>query len=125
MADLRDSFTTAELIWICAATNLLAAFLIVFGRSYLRWLGTLVLLHALILAVELLLLAPMRPPMGIVLTDRVAVFAEPREAADLQAVLTLRAGVEVEVLAAGPEWSKVRVGERSGYLRAESLQLVN
>ncbi|MHC5064428.1 MAG: BatD family protein [Planctomycetota bacterium] len=125
LADLRDSFTRTELLWVCVATNLLAALLLVFGRSYLRWLGTLVLLHALLLIIELLVLAPMRPPTGIVLPDRASVFAEPRESADLQAVLTLRAGVQVEVLAEGPVWSKVRVGDRSGYLRASEIQVIS
>lgn len=124
LADLRDSFTGAELLLIAAIGNLLAALLLIFGRSYLRWLGLLVLLHALLLIMELLVLAPMRAPMGIVLADQVSVFAEPRESKELQAVLTLRAGVEVEVLAEGPEWSKVRVGDRSGYLRAAEVRVI-
>jgi len=124
VAHLRDAFTRRELLWIALATNLLAAAFSIFARSYLRWVGGLLFLGALVLSTELLLLGPARAPCAIITADQAMVYAEPRESPDLEPVLTLRGGVQVGVLAMGPKWVKVQVGERSGYLRSEAIEIV-
>lgn len=119
---LRDSTTVPERLWLCALCNALAALALVFGRRALRWLGALLLLPALLLAAEVLWLGPARAPRGIVTERRVDVVAEPR--AGLDAVVKLRGGAEVDVLSAGPEWTLVRAGGRSGYVPSRAIGVI-
>jgi tetratricopeptide (TPR) repeat protein len=124
LAALRDSFTVRERIGLAVALHLLAAALLVLGwrRSLLRAGGLLLAVPAALLAVELLVLLPARSPRGIVIAARGEVTAEPR--AGLEAVVKLRRGASVEVLAEGPSWTKVRAGAREGYLPADAVEVV-
>lgn len=115
LAQLSSYFTPRELVGICAAMQLLAALLLVFGwRSLpLRVLGLLVLLPALALALDLLWLQPQRPRRGIAL-QQVAITAEPRAQAPV--VATVQPGVELEVAGGDPgSWLRVQIEGRKGY----------
>jgi len=121
---LRDACTPRERVIAAVAMHLLSAFLLVLGwrRVLLRTLGFLVLGPALLLTVELLVLAPARPPRGILVAERGAVTAEPRSG--LEPVVKLRRGASVDVLGEGPTWVKVRAGEREGYLPADAVAVI-
>lgn len=124
LASVRDLLTPRERVWTCVGLHVLAALLLVLGwrRLLTRTLGFVVLLPAVLLAIELLVLAPGRPLRGIVVADRGAVTAEPRR--DLEPVVKLRRGASVAVLGEGPTWVKVQVGEREGYLAADAVQVI-
>ncbi len=124
LASLRDALTAREQLAVCIALHLLAAGLLVFGwrRGVVRVLGGVVLLPAMLLTIELLVLAPSRAARGIVVAARAEVTAEPR--AGLEAVVKLRRGATVEVLGEGPSWTKVRVGAREGYVPVDAVDVV-
>ena len=121
---LRDRLTPVERLLACALCMAIAAGLFVFGwrRIGLRWIGALVLLPGLWLAVEQLWLAPARPPVGIAL-QKVAVVSEPR--AGLEPIATVRAGVALPVLG-GDQGAFVRIAVegRSGYVPREMVAIV-
>jgi hypothetical protein len=75
-----------------------------------------------VFAVELLWLAPNRPPVAIAL-ERLELRAEPR--ADLPSLATVRPGVAVEVHGSlGGSWLRVAIGDRIGYAPAATLAVV-
>jgi hypothetical protein len=92
------------------------------ARRAPRLVGVLVAVPFVWLALEVTWVGPSRPARGVVLAPKSALVAEPRKG--LPAVAELRAGVTVEVLGRGPEWTRVRVGERSGYVPAPELGIV-
>lgn len=122
---VRDSLTGAELLVLCALCNLIAAVgLVVFWRRpSLRAVGAIALLPALVLAAELLVFGPQRPPRAIV-TAQAALRAEPREAKELPVLATLAPGAAVEWLGIAGEWARVRAGGRSGYVPAAAVEPV-
>ncbi|MCC6671857.1 MAG: BatD family protein [Planctomycetes bacterium] len=124
LARARESFTPLETVALAVLANLWAALLLLLGwrRTAARFLGLAILVPALLLALEVLWFAPARPPRGIVLRDRSELAAEPR--AGLPALLTLRAGAEVDVLGEGPSWTEVRVRGRRGYLPRGTVGVV-
>ncbi len=120
VASLRDALTTTELLVWALVCNALAALGLVFGRGALRVAGAVVAVPALLLGLELLVLGPARPPEAIILAaPRARVVAEPREG--LEPVATLRAGARVEVVGRGPEWTRVALPDREGYVRTGEL----
>ncbi len=122
---LRDSLTGWELLALCALCNLVAALGLVacWRRSAFRAAGAIALLPALVLAAELLVLAPQRPARAIVVATA-ALRAEPREAKELPVLATLAPGADVEWLGAAGEWARVRSSGRTGYVPAQSVQPV-
>ncbi len=124
VAELRSRFTGRELLALCVLFHALAAVGLVLGRSrgWLRVMGGVFAVPAVLLSLELLWFAPVRADIGIVVTPRAELVAEPQ--AGLDAVLVLREGVEVEVLSTGPEWTRVRVQGRSGYVPAATVGVV-
>ena len=124
VAALRDSLTPAERLGLALALHALAAGLLVLGgrRGLFRLLGGLLLIPGLLLAVELVWLLPARPPRAIVTAPQAELAAEPREG--LAAVAKLRRGASVVVLGEGPTWTKVRAGDREGYLPAGVIEVV-
>lgn len=125
LASLRDSMTVGERRWACIGLHALAATLLVLGwrRQVCRVLGFVVLVPATVLSVEILFLAPGRPPAAIVVAERAGVVAEPR--AGLDAVVKLRRGARVHVLGEGPQWVKVRAGAREGYVPADAVEVID
>ena len=121
---LRASFTGSELLLLCVLCNAVAALGLVWLRSHtwLRVVGYVAVVPALLLTLEVVWLGPARPPAGIVVTARAALVAEPRDG--LEPVLELREGVAVELLSAGPAWVRVRVSGRSGYVPTDSVGVV-
>lgn len=124
VAALRARFTPGELLLLCVLCNVVAAACLVLGwrRGWARILGALALVHALLLAAEVLWFGPTRPPLGIVTARQADLVSEPRDGLD--AVLVLREGVDVEVLSAGPAWTRVRVQGRAGYVAAGDVGVV-
>ena len=116
---LRDSMTWTELLMLGVALQFAAAVSLLFAGKTGRWIGAALLVPAVLVSLELCWWGPVRPGRAIVLAQHTEVVAEPRDGMD--AVLKLRAGVTVEVLGEGPTWSRVRVGERDGYVRSEVL----
>ncbi len=124
VAALRDSLTPRERLWLAVALHALAAALFVLGgrRGVFRILGSVLLVPGLLLAVELLWLLPARLPHAIVTAPHADIVAEPREG--LAAVAKLRRGASVDVIGEGPTWTKVRAGEREGYVPAGLIEVV-
>jgi tetratricopeptide (TPR) repeat protein len=122
LAELRDALTPWERLWLCAGLNLLAAGLVLLGGRRLRAIGVVVLFPALLVLLEVAWWGPVRPPKGIVTVPKVALRAEPK--AELEALMTIRAGVAVAVLQEGPAWTRVRLRDRQGYLPNDSLVVV-
>lgn len=125
VARLLRRFTTTELQLACAGLMTLAAAALLFGwrRSWLRWLGGLLLVHAVAIAAELLWLAPARPMRAIAL-QRLELAAEPR--ADLPALATVRPGVTVTVLgSAVGSFVRVQAGDRIGYVPTASVGVID
>lgn len=122
LASIRDSLTAAERLWVCILLNLIAALLVCFGSRRLRIMGAVVTLLAVVAIVEVAILGPGRPPMGIVLDPEVAMRAEPD--ARLEARLTIIAGVSVEVLSRGSGWTKIRAEGHTGYVESASIAVV-
>lgn len=124
VAELRSRLTGRELLWLCVLFNALAAAgLVLFrSRTACRVVGWVALVPAVALSLEVLWLGPSRAPGGIVVATKTDLVAEPREGLD--PVLELREGVAVEVLSRGPTWTQVRVSGRSGYVRADSVGVV-
>ena len=124
VADLRASFTSLELVGLCVLFNALAAACLVLGRrsGWLRAIGMVAVVPATALILEVLWLGPSRAPAAIVTARQTDLVSEPREGLD--AVLVLREGVAVDVLAAGPSWTRVQVEGRSGYVAAADLGMV-
>ena len=114
VAELRARLTAAELLWLCVLCNAVAAAGLVLFRSRIVWrmIGYVVLLPAILLALEVLWFGPSRAPGGIVVASKTALVSEPREGLD--PVLELREGVAVEVLSQGPTWTHVRVSRSFG-----------
>lgn len=123
VAALRDRFTGPELLAFAIAAHTLVALLLWSGRRrpLLRALALLCFVPAVLLALELLWWRPARPPHGIVL-GATSVRAEPRD--DLPAVLELKPGVTVAVLAAGDRFTKIRAAGRSGWIHTDSVGTV-
>jgi SH3-like domain-containing protein len=81
-----------------------------------------VLAPGVLFAVELLLLAPARPPAAVAL-EKVAIVAEPRDG--LEAIATVRAGVVLDVLGSGQgAWMRVGIGEKRGYVPSAAVLVV-
>jgi hypothetical protein len=111
---------------MCVLCNALAAALVCFGGRRLRMLGGVIAVPALILLVEVAVLQPQRPLKGIVVEPGTKVRAEP--SADLEHILTVRAGVAVEVLGtgsgSGSKWTLVRVEGRKGFAPSRALVVI-
>lgn len=122
LAQVRDRFTPWERLWLCTGLNLVAAALVLLGGRRLRAVGILLALPALLALLEVSWWGPARPPTGIVTVPRTALRSEPK--VELEALMTLRAGVAVAVLQEGPAWTRVRLRDREGYLPNDSLQVV-
>jgi hypothetical protein len=124
VAAIRDSYTPRERFWMCVLCNALAAALVCFGGRRLRMLGGVIAVPALILLVEVAVLQPQRPLKGIVVEPGTKVRAEP--SADLEHILTVRAGVAVEVLGtgSGSKWTQVRVEGRKGFAPSRALVVI-
>ena len=124
VAAIRDSYTPRERFWMCVLCNALAAALVCFGGRRLRMLGGVIAVPALILLVEVAVLQPQRPLKGIVVEPGTKVRAEPN--ADLEHILTVRAGVAVDVLGtgAGSKWTQVRVEGRKGFAPSRALVVI-
>lgn len=112
---VRDRLLPRERLLLCGAGMLVAAWCLLLGwrRLGLRWIGVLVLVPTLVIALDLLWFAPQRPARAVAL-QKLALVSEPR--AGLEPVATVRPGFVVELLG-GAEGSfvRVRAGERSGY----------
>ena len=123
VADLRDRLTRSELLWACALFQLLASGLLVWGRKRrpLRIAGVVICVPALLLALEVLWFGPARQPRAVILKGA-QVLAEPL--AGLEPVLRLKPGVTVSLLGRVNEWSRIEVGDRSGYVPAASLGVI-
>lgn len=121
---LRDGFTPRERFWITFGLGALAAAAVVLGgrRRWVRMLGFGLAVPFLVLVVDLVLLAPGRPPGGIVLAKNAALVSEPR--AGLVPLAQLRSGVRVEVLGRFPGWTKIAVGGKSGYLPEAEIGVI-
>ena len=119
LANMRDSFTARERFWLCVLCNALAAGLLFFGGRRLRILGIVAAVPALLLVVEIGFLAPNRPPKGIVISPQAALRSEP--SADLAPLMTIRAGVAVDVLGSSSGWTVVRARGRKGWLPADAV----
>ncbi len=119
-----DRFRWSERAAVCGFAMLLAAGCLVLGwrRLWLRWLGLACLLPGLVLAGDVLWLAPSQPLQAVALVD-LAITSEPR--ADLPPVAEVRAGVLVS-LAGGTEGGFVRVqaGDRRGYAPRDAVGVV-
>lgn len=116
--------TANEQLWVCGGCMTLAAALLLLGwrRPAARTLGLLCGAAGAVFAVELLWLAPNRPPVAIAL-ERLELRAEPR--ADLPALATVRPGVALEVHGSlGGSWLRVAIGDRIGYVPAATLAVV-
>lgn len=117
--------TANEQLWVCGACMTVAAALLMLGwrRPGARTLGFLCGAAGSVFAVELLWLAPNRPPVAIAL-ERLELRAEPR--ADLPSLATVRPGVAVEVHGSlGGSWLRVAIGDRIGYVPAPTLAVVD
>lgn len=124
VATLRDRCTEPELGWLCALCTALAALGLGWAgrRPWGRWLGALAAVPAVLLAIELLWLRPLRPPAAIALRE-LALVAEPR--AGMPAVATVAQGVAVEVRSGDSgEWVRVEVEGRSGYAPRRDLAVI-
>jgi len=98
---------------------------LVFGwrRVGMRWLGVLWLLPAVVLAVDVVWLAPNRPVMAVAL-DELQVTSEPR--VDMDAVATVRRGVVVELGgSANGAFVRVHVNGRAGYVPRDAVGIVD
>ncbi|MFN8827633.1 MAG: hypothetical protein ACK501_21910 [Planctomycetota bacterium] len=116
--------TADEQLWVCGTCMTLAAALLLLGwrRPAARTLGFLCGAAGAVFAVELLWLAPNRPPVAIAL-ERLELRAEPR--ADLPSLATVRPGVAVGVQGSqGGSWLRVAIGDRIGYVPASTLAVV-
>ncbi|MCA8944320.1 MAG: hypothetical protein KDB80_17270, partial [Planctomycetes bacterium] len=122
VASVRDRFTAVERLWGAVLTNVLAAIALVFGSRAVRWIGVVLLVPAILLALEVVWFGPARLPDAIVLPPQVGVVAEPRDG--LEPVLKLRRGVRVEVLGQSEAWSSVRANGRQGYVPTESIGVI-
>lgn len=123
-AQAMQRWTAQEQQWAAGGCMACAALLLLFGwrRSASRAVGLLLLAGGAVFAVELLWLAPNRPPRAIAL-EPLELRAEPR--ADLPAVATVRPGVEVEVHGSvGGSWVRVRIGDRIGYAPGAAVAVV-
>jgi SH3-like domain-containing protein len=66
-----------------------------------------------LLAVELLWLAPARPPVGVALA-KLSLYAEPRTG--LEAIASVKPGVTLAIVGGGEgEWLRVAAGDRTGF----------
>jgi len=124
LCELRRQLTPDERTLLLAAAMLLAALCLLIGwrRTGLRWIGGIILLPGLWLSVEILWLAPTRPPEAIAL-QQLAITSEPRS--DLEPVATVRPGVTVQILGS-TEGAFVRIaaGERSGYAQRAVIAVI-
>ncbi len=124
LASLRERMKPGEQLLLCALCMAVAAGCLVIGwrRVGLRWVGVLFAMPGIALAVELLWLAPNRPPQAIAL-EQLAIVSEPR--AGLEPVATVRPGASVDVLG-GSDGTFVRVqaGDRGGYVRRECIAAI-
>ncbi len=122
LAALRDRFSSSQLVVACATAMTMAAALLLFGwrRSWCRWLGVLVLVPGVMLALELLLLRPNRPMRAVAL-QKVELLAEPREG--LEAVARVAPGVLLEWRggAAIGGFVRVAVDGLQGYAATENV----
>lgn len=123
VAALRDRFTAAERFWMCVLGNALAAGLLCFGGRRLRIAGAVLAVLAAGMLVEVAFLGPARAPQGIIVQPKVALRAEP--SAELEALMTVRSGVSVEVLGTGEAWTQVRFRGRKGYVPAGAVAVVD
>lgn len=120
-----DHLTLAERAGLSGLAMLLAAGLLVFGwrRIGLRWFGLVCLLPGLVLAVDVVWLAPNQPLTAVAL-DELKVTSEPR--ADMDAVATVRRGVLVELGGSTQgAFVRVQVDGRSGYVPRASVGVVD
>lgn len=121
-AALRDRFTAPELAWSCALLMAVAAVLLgpLRRRAAARWVGAIVLVPGVLVAVELLWLRPQRPPAAIALR-RLELVAEPR--AGLPATAHVEPGVRLVWRSGAATGGFVRVdaGGRSGYAPREDV----
>ncbi|MEE2886227.1 MAG: SH3 domain-containing protein, partial [Planctomycetota bacterium] len=123
LASIRDSMTAAERLWVCVLINAAAALLICFGGRRRRLIAALMTVLAVAAIVEVAVLGPGRPPKGIVLDSEVAMHSEPD--ASLEARMKMRAGVTVEVLGSGSGWTKIRAEGLTGYVKSDSVAVVD
>ncbi len=126
LVGLRRGFTRGELLAIAVLCHAAGAVLLILLRG--RWgglsrgAGVAAALLGVVLLAELAWWGPARAPRAIVTARRAVVLAEPREG--LEPLMQLREGVEVALLADGPEWVRVGVEGRSGYVRAGLVGVV-
>lgn len=121
---LLDRYTLSERTIFCMVCMLLAAGCLVFGFHRLgwRWLGITCLSAGLLLALDVLWLAPGRPLQGVVLRE-LPVTSEPRS--DMEAVAVIRPGAIVDLLGGrGGDFLRVDASGRSGYVAADAIAVV-
>lgn len=127
-AELRrqlDRWTVWERAAVASVAMLLAAGCLLFGwrRIGLRWLGLVCLVPGVVLAVDVVWLAPSRPVEAVALQE-LQVTSEPR--ADLEAVATVRQGVMVELGGSTQgAFVRVRVQGRTGYVPRAAVGVVD
>lgn len=109
-----------SLLWWTGGFALLASSLLLFGRGGWRAVAIVPTALALLGAAELLVLGPRRPGRGVVLIEKAEVRAEPQPS--LEPVFTLRAGARCEVLAVGPDWVRVQVRDRTGFVPRAAIE---
>jgi hypothetical protein len=122
LVQLRERFTAGELALLAAAAMTVAAFALCFlwRRPAARWIGFLALAPGLLLAAELLWLAPARAPAAIAL-GKLELTSEPRTGLrPVATVATVAAGQRLELRSAGDgDQVLVEADGRIGYARRE------
>lgn len=123
LVTLRSRLSPRERLWCCALGMSLAALCLVFGwrRVGLRWLGGLVLVPTLGLAVDVL--GFVAAPSRAVALQQVELVSEPRNG--LPALASVSPGVVLEVLG-GEQGAFLRVaaGERRGYVARDRMAII-
>ncbi|MBK8097123.1 MAG: BatD family protein [Planctomycetes bacterium] len=121
LLSIRERFSPGERA-IVGAVLMTGAALLLLGfwrRIGRRWLGVLLLLPGVAIALDLLWLSAERQPAAIAL-EPLALVAEPRTG--MTPIATIRPGYRVQVLPGGQgEFARVSAGERSGYVPASTI----
>lgn len=115
LADLRDRLSRGELVVLTSLLMAIAAVALGLGwrKPVVRWLGLVALLPGLLLAIEVLWLAPARPAQAVAL-GKLDLVSEPKSG--LAPVASVASGTRITLRSdGGGEWVRVDADGHSGY----------